>query len=132
VSEKPRDEKGEKGENEGWDEKWRNDPVNAAVWALILIWVGLVLLAENMNLFRFEGLETWSIILIGAGLIVFLGVAVRLVVPAYRRPVVGSIIFGLVLLALGLGDKFGWELILPLILIGIGIGGLLAYFRTRR
>ena len=132
MSERPRNEKGEKGENEGWDEKWRNDPVNAGVLALILIWAGLVLLADNMNLFGFEGFETWSVILIGAGLIVLLGVAVRLVVPAYRRPVVGSIIFGFILLAIGLGDEFGWELILPLLLIGIGIGGLLAYFRSRR
>lgn len=132
MSERSRNEKGEKGENEGWDEKWRNDPVNAAVWAFILIWAGLVLLADTMNLFSFRGLETWSVILIGAGLIVLLGVAVRLVVPAYRRPVVGSIIFGLILLAIGLGDRFGWELVLPLILIGIGIGGLLAYFRSRR
>lgn len=132
MTERARDEKGEKGQNEGWDEKWRNDPVNAAVWALMLIWAGLVWLAENLNLFRIEGFETWSIILIGAGIIVLLGAAVRLAVPAYRRPVVGSIIFGVILLAIGLGDEFGWEIILPLVLIAIGIGGLLTYFRTRR
>lgn len=132
MSERSRNEKGEKGENEGWDEKWRNDPVNAAVWALVLIWAGLVWLADNLNLFRVEGMDTWSVILIGAGIIVLLGVAVRLAVPAYRRPVVASVILGLILLAVGLGDEFGWDIVLPLVLIAIGIGGLLAYFRTRR
>ncbi len=132
MSERSRNEKGEKGQNEGWDEKWRNDPVNAAVWALMLIWAGLVLLADTMDLVSFGGQETWSVILIGAGLIVLGGVAVRLVVPAYRRPVLGSVVFGFILLAIGLGDGLGWELVLPLLLIAIGIGGLLAYFRSRR
>ena len=132
MSERTRNEKGEKERDEGWDEKWRNDPVNAAVLALVLIWAGLVWLADNLNLFRVAGMDTWSIILVGAGFIVLLGVAVRLAVPAYRRPVVGSIILGLILLAIGLGDEFGWDIILPLVLIAIGIAGLLGYFRSRR
>lgn len=136
MSERPRsekEEKDEKGQGDSWDEKWRNDPVNAAVLALILIWAGLVWLADNLNLFvRFETLETWSIIFIGAGLIVFLGVLVRLLVPAYRRPVMGSIILGLILIAIGLGNLISWTIIGPLILIAIGVAGLLAYFRTRQ
>jgi hypothetical protein len=132
MSEYSRNEKEEKNSGDSWDEKWRNDPVNAAVWALILIWAGLVWLASNFDLLTgFELLETWSIIFIGAGLIVFLGVAVRLVVPAYRRPVTGSIILGAILVIVGLGDLVSWEIIVPLILIALGIGGLLAYFRTR-
>jgi hypothetical protein len=125
-------EKNEKDEGDSWDEKWRNDPVNAAVWALVLIWAGLVWLFDNLNLIGFGDFRTWSIILVGAGLIVLLGVVVRLVIPAYRRPVVGSAILGLILIGLGLGELFSWEIILPLVLIGIGIAGLLAYFRTRR
>jgi hypothetical protein len=125
-------EKNEKDSGDSWDEKWRNDPVNAAVWALVLIWAGLVWLFDNLNLIGFGDMGTWSVILIGAGLIVLMGVAVRLAVPAYRRPVMGSAILGLVLIALGLGNLFSWEVVLPLVLIGIGIAGLLAYFRTRR
>ena len=136
MSEQPRnqkEEKDEKGSGDSWDEKWRNDPVNAAVLALILIWAGLVWLADNLNFFVTpETLGTWSVIFIGAGLIVFLGVLVRLLVPAYRRPVVGSIIFGVILIAIGLGDLISWMVIGPLILIAIGVGGFLAYFRTRR
>ncbi|NIO68689.1 MAG: hypothetical protein GTN71_06500 [Anaerolineae bacterium] len=129
MSERPRNEKEEKEEKErgeSWDEKWRRDPVDAAGWAFILIWAGLVFLAENMGLLvRFEGLEAWSIGFIGAGLIVLLGVVVRLLVPAYRRPLTGSLIFGVILVGIGLGEVVGWVVIGPLILIAIGVGMLL-------
>jgi hypothetical protein len=129
MSERPRnekEEKEEKGRGDSWDEKWRRDPIAAAGWAVIFIWAGLVLLAENMGLLiRFERLETWSIIFIGAGLIVLLGVVVRLLVPAYRRPVTGSLIFGVILLGIGLGEVVGWVVIGPLVLIAIGVGVLL-------
>jgi hypothetical protein len=132
YSRNEKEEKNEKDSGDSWDEKWRNDPVNAAVWAMILIWAGLVWLVVNFNIWGgFEFLETWSIIFIGAGLIVFAGVVIRLLVPAYRRPVTGSIILGAIFIAIGLGDLFTWEIVLPLVLIALGIGGLLAYFRTR-
>jgi hypothetical protein len=136
MSERPRNEKEEKEEKErgeSWDEKWRRDPVDAVVWAFILIWAGLVFLAENMGLLvRFEGLEAWSIGFIGAGLIVLLGVVVRLLVPAYRRPLTGSLIFGVILLGIGLGEVVGWVTIWPLILIAIGVGVLLRGFLRGR
>jgi hypothetical protein len=136
MSERPRNEKEEKEEKErgeSWDEKWRRDPVDAVVWAFILIWAGLVFLAENMGLLvRFEGLEAWSIGFIGAGLIVLLGVVVRLLVPAYRRPLTGSLIFGVILLGIGLGEVVGWVAIWPLILIAIGVGVLLRGFLRGR
>jgi hypothetical protein len=119
--EEKRDEKLDRDEK-NWDEKWRRDPVNAAAWAAIFIWAGLVLLADNMRLLtRFERLDAWAIILIGAGLIVLVEVAVRLLVPAYRRPVVGSIIFGIILLALGTGNVIGWGAIWPVVLIVLGV-----------
>ena len=73
--------------------------------------------------------EPWTIGFIGAGVIVFLGVALRLLVPAYRRPVMGSLIFGVVLLGIGLGAMTGrYEVIGALILIAIGAGVLLRGF----
>jgi hypothetical protein len=36
-------------------------------------------------------------------------VLIRLFVPAYRRPVTGSIIFGFILLGIGLGELTRWE-----------------------
>ena len=120
--EKEEEKQDEKQDEKNWDEKWRRDPINAAAWAAIFIWAGLVLLADNLRLFtRFERLDAWAIILIGAGLIVLVEVAVRLLVPAYRRPVAGSIVFAVILLSLGLGNIVGWGVIWPVVLIGFGV-----------
>jgi hypothetical protein len=129
-----KDEKQEKGNGESWDEKWRRDPVEAAVWALVLIWAGLVWLAESVglwsNLFG-TGIQAWSIGFLGAGLIVLLGVAFRLVVPGYRRPVLGNIIFGVILLGIGLGELVNWVAVGAVVLIVIGVAILLRGFVGR-
>jgi len=136
MSDRPRsekEEKDEKGRGEGWEEKWRRDPVDAASWAAIFIWAGLVLLADNMGFWAnlSPRLEAWSIGFIGAGVIVLLGVLVRLLVPAYRRPLTGSLILGVVLLGIGLGELVSWVIIGPLILIAIGVGAFLRGFMSR-
>jgi hypothetical protein len=130
MSERPRnekEEKEEKGREESWDEKWRRDPLNAALWAIVLIWAGLVLIAVNMDLFGI-GWEAWPVIFLGAGVIVLLGVLVRLLVPAYRRPVTGSIIFGFILLGIGLGELTRWDVVGALVLIAIGVSIFLSRF----
>lgn len=130
--EEKREEKEEK-EEKSWDEKWRRDPLNAVVWAAILIWAGLVLLGSNLGLLaRFEAVEAWALIFLGAGLIVLLEVVVRLLVPDYRRPVGGSLIFAIILVAIGLGDLVGWELVGPLVLIMIGVSIVVRGFLWRR
>jgi hypothetical protein len=130
-----KDEKDEKGRNESWDEKWRRDPVEAGVWALILIWVGLVWLADSIGFLDDvlpENFEVWSLGFLGAGLIVIGGALVRLLMPAYRGRIVGSLIFGLILLGIGLGNLTNWVAIGALVLIGIGVSLLLGgLFRPR-
>jgi len=70
-------------------------------------------------------LDTWSLILLGAGGIILLEVVIRVLVPAYRQPVTGSLIFAVILIAIGLGDLFSWQLVWPIVLIIIGISVLL-------
>ena len=135
-----RNEKGEKehGEKEEKErgEKFQNDPLSAIVWAAIFVWAGIVLLADNLG---YLGdlkigdwvLEPWSLIFLGAGVIVLVEVAIRLIDPAYRRPVTGSLVFAFILLAIGLGGWIGWETIWPLILILIGVSILVGAV-TRR
>jgi len=120
-----KDEKEEKNRNESWDEKWRRDPVDAAVWALIFIWVGLVWLSHNME-WLFKGTDgrdekTIAIGFLGAGVIVLLGVVLRLIVPAYRRPIIGSLIFGVILFGIGLSQLMEGIAVGAIILIGIGL-----------
>jgi hypothetical protein len=135
MTERPRDEKEEKQEKDqgGWDEKWRRDPVDAAMWACILIWAGFMLLASNLGLFdAFEALPAYSIGFLGAGVIVLLAAAFRLLVPAYRRPLTGNLIFAAILIGIALGEVIGWVIVGPLVLIGIGVAALLTGFLRRR
>jgi fatty acid desaturase len=116
-----KDEKHAEKEEKNWEEKWRRDPLGGIVWACILVWAGLVLLADNLRLLALLRLEAWAFILLGAGLILLLEVAVRLLVPAYRRAVTGTLILGLILIGAGLGDLLSWNVIGPLILILLGV-----------
>ena len=136
FDEKDREKREEKSPQEkSAEEKWQRDPLSAVVWALILIWAGLVFLADNLGIL--DSIQTsggiipgvdievdlgpWAIIMTGAGVIVLLEVLIRLLVPAYRRPVGGTIIFGFILIGIGLGNLLNWSLVFPLILIGLGI-----------
>jgi hypothetical protein len=128
MEERRRNEKDEKEEKDqgGWDEKWRRDPVEAAMWALLLIWAGIVLLAANVGIFGDVGNDWWVAIgFMGAGLIVLLVALFRVVVPAYRRPLGGNLVFAAILFGIGLGNIVGWIIVGPLVLIAIGAGLLL-------
>ena len=63
-------------------------------------------------------------------MIVLLEVAVRLLVPDYRRPVGGTLTFGLILLAVGLGGVV--NAVGPAVLIAIGVGILVRGFIRSR
>jgi hypothetical protein len=137
FDEKEREKQEEKSPQEkSWDEKWRRDPLSTLVWAAIFIWAGLVLLANNLGyLGRIEAMnvvvEPWSLIFLGAGVLVLLEVMARLLFPEYRRAVGGSIFFAFILIGIGLGDIFGWDLVWPLILIALGLSIVLRGFLRR-
>lgn len=128
-----RHEKGEKGEKERGEKhgEKHSDPLSNIVWAAIFIWAGVVLLLDNLGIVTgivIDGqtLEPWSLIFIGAGVIVLLEVVLRLIMPSYRRPIVGSVIFAGFLLAAGLSAWLSWELVWPVILILVGVVILLS------
>lgn len=136
VEEKAEEKQHEKREEKSWDEKWSRDPLGAVIWALILIWAGVVFLASNLGLLQAMPLPArmgpWSWVLTGAGALLLIEVLARLVLPAYTRPVIGTLILGLVFLGLGLGDTYGWGLIWPILLIGFGLMILLRGLISRR
>ncbi|MCX6025463.1 MAG: hypothetical protein NTY23_04255 [Chloroflexi bacterium] len=115
-----------RSEEKNWDEKWRRDPLGSLIWALILIWAGIALLLNNMGLlFRIPGLEVWELIFLGAGVLILAEVAVRLLVPTYRRPVGGSLIVAIIFLGIGLQGFVTGNLIWAVALILIGLYVLL-------
>lgn len=128
------DEKDEKREK---DEKaaggsWRRDPLSTIAWAVVLIWAGVVLLLLNntnillsLPLDRVEGWglssPVWSLIFVGAGVIFLIEALIRLAVPAYRKPVWGTLLFAVILIAVGLGNIFDWRIVGALVLIFLGL-----------
>ena len=115
-------EKQHEKEEKSWDEKWRRDPLSAAVWAIIIIWAGLVLLAINLDLLvRFEQVEGWGLFFLGAGVILALEILFRMLVPAYRQPVLGTGILAIVFLGIGLGTLVGTDVIWGLAIMAAGV-----------
>ena len=125
VDEKTEEKQHEKMDEKTWEEKHRSDPLSRVIWAGILIWAGVVLLVNNLGLLRdvplLGRMDAWSIAFAGAGLIILVEVLIRLVVPEYSGPVIGSLIIALVLLGIGLDDLVGWSIIWPAIVIGFGV-----------
>lgn len=127
--EKQEKERGEKS----WDEKWRRDPLNAVVWALILIWLGLTLLANNLGLLdKLPSPPDWEwshLFFLGAGGILLLEALFRLLVPAFRTPIVGTLILGAVFFLIGL-SAFGADIWVYALAISAIFGGVLLALRA--
>ena len=128
-----------KHEEKTVDEKWRRDPLGTIAWAVVLIWAGVVLLLVNntnflvnIPVFRIDewGFTSpvWSLIFVGAGVIFLVVAFIRLVVPAYRRPIWGTLFFAIILIGVGLGNVFDWRIVFALVLIFLGLS---MFFRRR-
>ena len=140
------DEKDEKEigkrEDRSVEEKWNRDPLAALVWASILIWGGVVLLFNSLGAFEalsdfirelpvgdwaiggreggFIDIGGGNVFFFGAAIILFVEAAVRLLVPAYRRSVRGTVILGFLFLGIAFDfSPFIWAL--GLILLGVSI-----------
>jgi uncharacterized membrane protein len=77
----------------------------------------------------FFDLRAWQVFFLGAGVLVLFEIVIRLLVPSYRRRMMGTFIGAIALFALGLGQ---WTVIWPLILIAIGLSILLRGLFGRR
>lgn len=131
--EKTEEKVDEKRDEKTPDEKRRRDRVGGATLAAILIWIGVALLLDNLDaVARYPWWETWAVILAGIGAIFLVEAFVRLARPEHRRPVGGSIILGLVLLGVGLGELVSWSLVWPVVVIAAGVIFLLRGLFMRR
>ena len=137
---KPQEEKSE--DNSLFEErvsvKHSSDRLSSLIWALILIWAGLVFLAANMGWLNavsnyitlpagvtFVGMSTWSVIFLGAGVLVFLEAMIRSFSKSYRSSTGGNFVLAAVFLGVGLGAIFGWNAVWPFVLIAMGVSALL-------
>jgi hypothetical protein len=121
-------------EEKSWEEKYRRDPLSPIIWGLILLWAGTVLLLSNLGMLdrllhqTFNAplwvsrlAQGWSLVMLGAGVILLVEILIRLLVPIYRRSVVGTIILAIIFIGIGLGDFISWNILWPLVLIGLGL-----------
>ena len=154
MEEPKRSEKDEKEvakhEEKSFDEKWQRDPIGTISWALFLIWAGVLLLLHNLDQLSvltdfvkglnlplaelpfeipFFDAEAWQVFFLGAGLIVTVEIVIRLLFPAYRRTIVGSVIWAGLLFGLAFGN---WDVVFPAIVIVAGLVILLGSFTKRR
>lgn len=103
---------------------WRSDRLDAIWWGITFVWGALVLVAETTNYAaNFSWWNGWGVFFTGIGVVALIGTVIRLQMPAYRKKWVGSLIAGLIMLAIGLGNLVDsdWVWILVLIIIGVSI-----------
>jgi small-conductance mechanosensitive channel len=116
---------------ERWERR-RRDPIGPIIGALVLIWLGVVFLAvQNPEMIRLPFSiswdNVWAFFLVGLGALLILESLLRVIFPAPRR-IVGPLIWGIILLVIGVAGLFpsmGVEKLWPLALIAGGLGLLL-------
>jgi hypothetical protein len=108
-------------EKTSWDNDWEakawHDPLDTVIWAAAFIWAGAVWLASS---FGYIEEQAWSLFFLGAGALVLVELAIRLLVPAHRRDLLGTLIWAGAMFCLG-----GWGYLWSLVLVGIGVALLL-------
>lgn len=128
--EKEREKRQEKGG--GLDEKYRRNPVGFAAWALVIIWLGITLLLRNIDVID-DSDQGWALFFWGGGAIFIIEALVRLLVPRWRRPIVGSFVWGAIWVGIGFGLWYGrWAAIGPIVIIAVGVGILAGRLIPRR
>ncbi len=123
-----RDEKGEKARGE----KFRNDPLSGMAWAAVLIWAGIVFFAQTIGLAGLADRDAWPAIAVGAGVIFLIEALIRTQMPQYRRPIGGTVVVAVILIAVGFGDRIGWGVVGPIALIAVGAALLLTTVLRRQ
>ncbi len=108
--------------NSTWDNPCKNmmewDSLDKVIFGITLIWGGIVFLTYNVGV----DAEAWALFFLGAGILVLIEVAIRLLNSNYGKSVIGDLLWAGFLLWLG-----DWDNIWPFIIIAIGVTILYEY-----
>jgi hypothetical protein len=115
------------------DEFRRRNPLGAMTGGLVLILLGVAFLFAQNGLFGVRWDNFWGVFLIGLGGILLLQAFLRVVMPGYRRGVVGLVIGACILIAVGMIPFAGteWGKWWPLGLIALGVLMVIGQFARR-
>jgi membrane-bound ClpP family serine protease len=118
--EKQHEKMDEKSDEKRWEEKFGKDVLSSLTWAAILIWLGIVFLANSL------GWWTWfwkveAMAIGGVGAIILIIAFLRLVLPQFRTPVAGSLVLGVIFLGVAFWIQYGTVWFWPLVLIAVGV-----------
>lgn len=110
------------------------DSLSAVVVALLMIGAGALFLIAQVNaenkvkdpFIGYHNLHWW--LAIGAGVILFGEVLVRLFVPRFRSLLAGRLVLVFILLAIGVAGRISLGFAIPVVLIGGGLIVLIAWF----
>lgn len=120
--------------------RWSREPIGAIFGALALIWLGIVLLAaqnpEMLRLgpYRVTWNNVWGLFAGGVGALLIVEAFLRAVL-GYRRGIGGRLVWGVILLLVGLAIVYpaiGWANVWPIALIALGAGLLITNLLRRR
>jgi hypothetical protein len=125
-----KEEKNEKGRDEkdqgGMEEKWRRDPISGIFTGLIVIGLGIMFLLASRDVIGWG--EWWMYMLLVVGGVFILEALIRSFIPAYRRPIMGRVIVGLILIAVGFSNIYDIGTWWPLIIIVVGVVIIISVF----
>jgi len=115
------------------------DPLGPIFGALVLIWLGVVLLAaQNPDMvppmpYRVTWSNVWGFFIAGLGALMVVEALLRAVM-GYRQGISGRLIWGVIFVLIGLSSilpGIGWATIWPFALIVLGVGLLLTNLLRR-
>ena len=118
-------------------EQAKRRQMEALFWGGAFVLAGLVFLAENLNILPDIGAEGswWVWIFLAAGVWALLINVFRLVSTDWPNPTTGDYIWTAILLLIGLGGVFEFDVegtvIAAVVLVGIGLLILVGLFRQR-
>ena len=99
---------------------WETDQLDTTGWGFAFLWGALVMLADNSEISaNIEGWNSWGVFLAGFGFIAILIALLRLTAKRQHGKVASGLVFGLILIGVGLGDSLSW--IFPVVFLVIGV-----------
>jgi hypothetical protein len=111
-----------KAEQEMMRDKAERKRLEGFWWAAVLIWAGLVFVADYFGFLpEIGGANAWSWIFLGAGVLGLIGAIVRVVSVDLPKPTGWDYFWSALFLVIGASGFFGEGIAFPLVILIVGV-----------